>query len=133
MNTLEIIKARLLQAGVTTGESGNWPSFIGHFPDIQTQEISIQYSGGFPDDTHLSENRWQNVIISVRAESHDVCYTQWKAQHAALNNAEDAGSPSMYSRGIWLIRSGQGAPAFFIDSRSRCVMTDNYLIVRDDG
>jgi hypothetical protein len=132
MNTLEIIKARLEQASVSTGQSGNWPSFIGHFPDVQVQQIGIQFSGGFPDDTHGSENRIQKVVVTIRAENHDICEAKWNAMHAALNNAEDVGSPSMYSRGIRFIQSGQGAPAFFIDSRSRCVMTDNYRIVRDN-
>lgn len=130
MNTLEIVKARLVQAGVIVS---GWPGFIGHFQDTADQQIGIQFSGGFPDDTHLSENRLQMIQVAVRAASHDTCEAKWKAMHAALNNAEDAGSPTMRSLGINLIQSNQGGPAFFIDSRSRCVMTDNFRIVRDSG
>lgn len=128
MNTLEIVKARLLAAGVSTVNTGAWPCFIGTLPDLQDQVLGMQYTGGFPQDTHLGENAHQTFQVFVRAVAYNTCEAKWHAMHAALNNGES--DTTMAAAGIHLMQCYTGGPIFFLDSKGRSVMTANFRVVR---
>lgn len=121
---LTIIRTRLLTQSVAN--TTTWPCYIGYTPDLTDQVISLELSGGFPQDTHGNENVHQTFQVRVRAARLDytACEIKWWAMYAALNDA------NLSASGIHLIQAMSSAPLAFYDEKERVVMTANFRVIR---
>lgn len=122
--TLYRVQAKLLSAAVSTGTTGAWPCFVGYVPDLPDQMIGLQFTGGFPQDTHEGENLLETFQLFVRGgeQAHSTVYDKWKAAFDALENSDITD--------LRLIRAMASAPLSFSDARNRQCMTANFNVVR---
>lgn len=134
MNTLEAVAARLLNQSVSTA-TGNtagtatWPCFVGFMPSMPDQCIAVQYSGGFPQDTHAGENALPTFQVAIRAGAyaHSAAEAKWIAAFNALQGSE--GGTAMTD--FYLVEAMNSAPIVMYDEKNRPVMTLNLRAVRD--
>jgi len=133
MNTLEAVSARLLAQGVSTA-TGNtsgtatWPCFIGFMPAAPDQCIAVQYSGGFPQDTHAGENMHPTFQVAIRAGAyqHSTAETKWIAAFNALQGSQGATAMTDFQ----MVEAMNSAPIVIYDEKNRPVMTLNLRAVR---
>lgn len=125
--TLITIEAALRTAGITTVQSGSYPCFIGVLPDLPNTAVGINYTGGYPQDTHQGENLLETFQVFVRAGEKDfaTAYAKWYAVFNALENASLSD--------IYLLRAMTSAPLSFIDAKNRQCLTSNFNVVRRNG
>jgi hypothetical protein len=134
MNTLDAIQARLLAQGVST-ETGNaagnaaWPCFRGFMPDSPDQCITVQYTGGFPQDTLGGENMLPTFQVRIRAGelAHGTCEAKWIAAFNALQDSQGATGMTDFA----LVRAMSTAPIYMVDDRNRPIMILNFAAVRN--
>lgn len=125
MSLLETVRTALITAGVATSGSGSaWPCYIGYAPDDQDQLISLEFTGGFPQDTQQGENTIETFQLRVRAGYllHSTCETKCRAAFNALENAD--------LTGVNLIQALNSGPLSFLDTKNRPNMTVNFRVVR---
>jgi hypothetical protein len=122
-----LIQTHLQNLGISTGQSGAWPCFVGYIPDSPNQMIGIQFTGGFPQDTHLGENLLPTIQIYVRGgeQEHSTVYAKWKAIFDAIENANITD--------VHLIRAMSSGPLSFPDTKNRSCMTMNVNLVVRNG
>ena len=133
MNTLEAVAARLLAQAVSTATgntsgSATWPCFVGFMPATPDQCIAVQYSGGFPQDTHAGENMLPTFQVAIRAGAyaHSAAETKWIAAFNALQGSEGATAMTDF----YLVEVMNSAPIVIYDEKNRPVMTLNLRAVR---
>lgn len=121
MNLLENVKTKLTSAGLLTG---TWKCYIGFIPDDVDTTIGLQYTGGFPQDTHGAENLLQNFQVSVRGGEldHATVAAKWYSVFSTLQDASDI-------TGVGLIQAMATGPMSFVDDKMRPVMTANFRTV----
>lgn len=124
---LSIIRTRLIAASVAN--STTWQCFIGMAPDTQDQVISLELTGGLPQDTHEGENVHQTFQVRVRTAhmAYAACETKWWAMYSALHGRESL----LASYGIRLIQAQASGPLVYYDQENRVNMTANFLVTRD--
>lgn len=124
---LDIIYAKLESAGVSTGNVGTWPAFIGQMPDLQDTMIGLQLTGGFAQDTLGDENLLQTFQVMIRAGKNQYidCEAKWYAMYAALHSAD------LTASGVYLIQAMASGPMYFLDAKNRPMMSCNFKVMRD--
>lgn len=118
MGLLETVRTALTTANVVTDA---WPCFIGYVPDVG-QAITLYYTGGFAQDTHLGESRRPTFQVSVRAGmlDHSGAEAKIRAAFTALENTNLSG--------VYLLHA-MSEPLQWNDAQNRTVFSQNYRAV----
>lgn len=122
---LVLIRDRLVAHGVVN--TTTWPCYINYAPDVSNQLVSLHLTGGFPEDTHGSENVIQTFELRIRAAQlgYTACEAKWWETYDHLQDAD------MSNAGIRLIQAMASGPMTYMDPENRVNMTMNFRVVRD--
>lgn len=97
-------------------------------PNTPDQCISVQYTGGFPQDEHGGANMLPTFQVAVRAGQyqHAVCEAKWLEMFNALQDSQ--GSAQMAD--VYLVQGMNTGPITFPDELNRPCMVCNFRAVR---
>lgn len=103
--------------------SGAWPCYIAYTPDDVDQVVSIEPTGGFPQDTHAGENFLQTFEIRIRAGRLDYATAEakWYEIFRLLNQNTLSGVNMIVGLG--------SGPLTFPDTKNRPNLTMNFRTV----
>jgi hypothetical protein len=123
MSLLETVRTQLASVGVV---NTSWPCYIGYMPDDGSNTaISLQWTGGIPQDTLGDENLRETFQVKIRGAflGHAACEAKWRAMYAALHSQETA-------LGVSFIMAITSGPLAWTDGKNRTCMSCNFLVHR---
>lgn len=120
---LDDFRDKLTDDGIVE-ESSGWKCYTGFNPDQQDKTVTLQFTGGFEQDTHQAENLWQSVQIVVRAGplDYNTCYAKWREVYDAIHDV------TITAAGIFLCQSFAGGPMTWTDEKKRINMSMNLRV-----
>ena len=123
---LDDIRSHLIAQSVAN--TTTWKCYIGYAPDAEDQLISLEVTGGLPQDTHGGETVTQTFQVRIRAgeKAYTTCEDKWWNMFSALENADISISGS----DIYLMHAFASGPIVYYDSKQRPNMTANFRVVR---
>lgn len=127
MGLLDDVRTHLINQSVAN--TTTWKAFVGYTPDEADQVISLNPTGGRPQDTHGGENAHDTFQVRIRAAKFEytICEAKWWDMFDAL---QDADLSSVSGADVYLMQCENVGPLHYVDDKQRPNCTANFRVIR---
>lgn len=118
---LESVRTYLISSGAI---SSGWSCYISAAPDDANQIVVLEFTGGFPQDTHAGENLRPTFQVRVRGDrmNYSTVESKWYDIWKKLHNTSSIS-------GVRMMLAVQTAPIVLHDEKGRLNMLVNFNAV----